>query len=328
MPKSANQKLKLLYIQKILLEETDETHALTVNQIIEKLASIGIAAERKSIYDDIDALRSFGMDVISIRSRANSYFVGSRDFELAELKLLVDAVEASRLLTAKKSLALIRKLERCTSQYNANLLQRQVFVANRIKNMRESIYYNIDKIHQAISEKKKISFKYIEWNIDKNEKLRKNGNDYCENPCGLCWDNDNYYLIAYNNKYENLVHYRVDKMMSVEILEENCDFGNLEQPFDPAQHACKYFGMFGGKEEKVSIYFDNSLVGVVLDRFGKNIVLRKSGENGFTISVDVAVSPIFFAWLLGFGTKAKIIAPSNVQKDLAKYCKSIVKIYK
>ena len=328
MPKSINQKAKLLYIQKFLLEETDENHTLTVNQIIAKLAEHGIAAERKSIYDDMDTLRNFGLDIICNRSRSNSYFVGERSFELPELKLLVDAVESSKFITVKKTMELIKKLEGCTSKYQAGSLHRQVFVQNRIKNMHESIYYIVDKLHQAIAEKKQVSFKYMEWTIDAGEKVRKNGGKYCENPCALCWDNDNYYLITYNSKHKEHVHYRVDKMAEVMVLDTPCDFGDGEQPFDLVTHSRKHFCMYGGKEAKVEIQFDNSLIGVVIDRYGKDVVIRKADKQNFIINVDVAISPAFFGWLMGFGNKVKVLSPAWVKRDLGKECKKILNYYK
>ena len=328
MPKSINQKAKLLYIQKFLLEETDENHSLTVNQIITKLAGYGINAERKSIYDDIETLRNFGLDVICNRSRSNSYFIGERSFQLPELKLLVDAVEASKFITGKKTLDLIKKLEGCTSKYQAGSLHRQVIVKDRIKNMHESIYYNVDKLHQAIADKKQISFKYMEWTIDKDEKFRKNGVKYFENPCSLCWDNDNYYLITYNSKHKKNLHYRVDRMAEVAILDTACEGCEESESFDLVNHAQKHFGMYGGEETNVEMQFDKSLTGVVIDRFGKDIAIKKADDNNFIICVDVAVSPVFFGWLMSMGTKVKVLGPSWVKRELGKNCKKILNYYK
>lgn len=328
MPKSINQKAKLLYIQKFLLEETDENHPLTVNQIINKLAEQGINAERKSIYDDIETLRDFGLDVICIRSRSNSYFVGERAFQLPELKLLVDAVEASKFITGRKTLELIKKLEGCTSKYHAKSLHRQVIVKDRIKNMHESIYYNVDKLHQAIADKKQISFKYMEWTIDKDEKFRKDGVRYIENPCSLCWDNDNYYLITFNSKHKKNLHYRVDRMADVTVLNAPCEDCEENKSFDVVSHAQKHFGMYGGEETNVELQFEKSLAGVVIDRFGKDIAIKKADENNFIISVDIAVSPVFFGWLVSLGSKVKVLGPSWVKRELEKNCKKILNYYK
>lgn len=328
MPKSINQKAKLLYIQKFLLEETDENHSLTVNQIITKLAGYGINAERKSIYDDIETLRDFGLDIICNRSRSNSYFIGERSFQLPELKLLVDAVEASKFITGRKTMELIKKLEGCTSKYQAGSLHRQVIVKDRIKNMHESIYYNVDKLHQAIANKKQISFKYMEWTIDKDEKFRKNGVKYVENPCSLCWDNDNYYLISYNSKHKKNLHYRVDRMAEVTVLDTSCEGCEESESFDLVSHAQKHFGMYGGEETTVEMQFDKSLTGVVIDRFGKDVAIKKADDNNFIICVDIAVSPVFFGWLMSLGTKVKVLGPSWVKRELGKNCKKILNYYK
>jgi predicted DNA-binding transcriptional regulator YafY len=327
MPKSEKQKLKMLYIQKMLWEDTDESHTLTVNEIIERLAVLGIKAERKSIYDDIADLQAFGMDIVCIRSRANKYFCGARDFELPELKLLVDAVVASKFITKNKSMELIKKLEGLTCYYQGRELQRQVQVQNRIKNMHETIYYVVDKLHQAIAKKKQIAFNYWEWDLEKQEKVRKNGDKYTTNPCALCWNNDNYYLVTYSNKYKDFVHYRVDKMADVRILETTCDFIGMDKKFDINTHTNKYFGMYSGKAEKVAIYFDNSLVGAAIDRFGKDVTIRKSDDTGFTVVVDIVASPVFFAWIVGFGNKAQILTPPALRKEFKDYLRDIGKLY-
>lgn len=328
MPKSENQKAKLLYIRKFLLEEADENHPLTVNQIIEKLAGQGIKAERKSIYDDINTLREFGMDVICERSRSNGYFIGERNFQLAELKILVDAVAASKFITVKKTGALINKLEACANKFEAGALQRQIYVKDRIKNMQESVYYTIDKIHQAIAQNRQLTFKYLEWTLNKDLHPRKNGVRYLENPLALYWEDDNYYLITYNAKHKKNLHYRVDRMTEVELTEDACDAEAGSDKFDVVQYVKKHFSMFSGEETTVEICFDKSLIGVALERFGKELEIIKSDSDNFTAKVEVAVSPQFYGWLVGLGTKAKITEPSWVKKEYAKRCKKISNLYK
>lgn len=329
MPKSENQKLKMFYTQKMLWEETDETHSLTVNQIIAKLGGMGIKAERKSVYDDIEALQSTNeFDVVCVRSRSNCYHMGQRLFELPEVKLLVDAVAASKFITAKKSRQLIDKLRKMVSKYDADSLQRQVKLSNRIKNEHETIYYDVDKIHKAIAEGKKISFNYWEWDLDKKEKLRKNGEKYLASPCAFCWDNDCYYLVTYSEKYKNFVHYRVDKMSDVELTDVSCDYSVMPKDFDISSYATHYFGMFAGDLEQVTIYFDNSLINTVIDRFGRKVKLKKVSAAGFEVTVNVAVSNVFLSWLMQFGTEAKVLGPSNVVRRMRKLASSIAKSYK
>ncbi len=323
--KSPNQKLKLLYLTKILMEKTDEEHPITLSEIIEELSRYGVSAERKSIYDDLECLRVFGIDICTKKTRTTGYFIGSRDFELPELKLLVDSVQSSKFITHKKSLELISKIERLTSRENAKLLHRQVFVTNRVKTLNEQIYYNVDKIHDAIAANKQITFKYFDIDVNKSKAYRRNGEIYTESPISLTWDDENYYLITYKTKYDNYVHYRVDKMEGIEISETDRVFSS--KPFDLSAYAKKMFGMFGGEETDVSIRFDNDLVGVIYDRFGMDIPIIKIDEKHFECSVRVAVSPHFLSWIISFGGKARILSPQSVIDELYALVKNVKNNY-
>lgn len=316
MSKSANQKLKLLYLMKILLENTDENHTLTVPQMIEELSRYNISAERKSIYDDLEALRFFGVDIDCLKSKTTGYYVASRNFELPELKLLADAVVSSKFITEKKSAELIKKIESLTSIHEARQLQRQVYVVGRVKTINEKIYYNVDTIHQAIAQNKQVCFRYFEYNINKEKRYRRDGERYCASPYALSWDDENYYMIAYYDKYDNLSHFRVDKMESIEVMEDRCIGLPDKKPFNLAEYAKKTFNMFGGDEEKVTLQFDNSLIGVILDRFGKEISIIKADENSFIINIDVLISPIFLGWVFEFGDKVKILYPESLIERL------------
>lgn len=323
--KSPNQKLKLLYLTKILMEKTDEEHPITLSEIIEELSRYGVSAERKSIYDDLECLRVFGIDICTKKTRTTGYFIGSRDFELPELKLLVDSVQSSKFITHKKSLELISKIERLTSRENAKLLHRQVFVTNRVKTLNEQIYYNVDKIHDAIAANKQITFRYFDIDVNKSKAYRRNGEIYTESPISLTWDDENYYLITYKTKYDNYVHYRVDKMEGIEISETDRVFSS--KPFDLSAYAKKMFGMFGGEETDVSIRFDNDLVGVIYDRFGMDIPIIKIDEKHFECSVRVAVSPHFLSWIISFGGKARILSPQSVIDELYALVKNVKNNY-
>ena len=313
MAKGANQKLKLLYLMKILLEKTDETHSVTMPEILLSLESYGVTAERKSIYDDFETLRLYGLDIIGEqRNRTYYYRVGKRDFELAELKLLVDAVQSSKFITVKKTNDLIKKIEGLASKYEASQLQRQVYVTERIKTMNESIYYNVDKIHAAIGSNVKIKFQYFQWNVDKKMELRKNGEFYCISPWALSWDNENYYLIGYDCEMEIIKHYRVDKMQHIDLVEEKREGKDLFEKFDIAVYSKKMFGMYDGEIQTVKLECENRLVGVIIDRFGKNIQVIKLSNDYFTANVEVAVSKQFIAWVIGIGSGAKIVGPENV----------------
>lgn len=327
MPKSTNQKLKILYLMKILLAKTDEKHVLSVPQMIELLAQHDIQAERKSIYDDLEALRLYGIDIECLKGKNGGYYVASRQFELPELKLLVDAVQSSKFITRKKSNELIKKLETFSSIYDAQLLQRQVHVANRIKTMNESIYYNIDNIHAGISAGKQISFLYFEYTVNKERSFRHNGTKYVISPYALTWDNENYYMIGYDDEAKKIKHYRVDKMMSIDVTELN-RLGREEfEKFDMAAYSRKVFGMYGGEEENVKLRFQNHLAGVVIDRFGKDVFISKSDENHFDIDVGVQVSPQFLAWVFGLGGDVQILQPQSVKEQFKKMLENVKSLY-
>lgn len=319
MPKGSNQKMKLLYLQKILLERTDEDHPMTMAEIAAALADYGISAERKSLYDDIEALRTFGLDIVKSGSGSSfGYAVVTRTFELPELKLLVDAVQSSRFLTHKKSNELIKKVESLASTHEASLLQRQVYVANRIKAMNESIYYNVDKIHAAISTDRQISFLYFEWAVDftgtqkVKKQLRKDGGRYQISPWALVWDDENYYMVGFDSDAGMIKHYRVDKMSDIALTEQHRDGRSHFEQFDPAIYSKKIFGMFGGEEETVTLHFVNRLIGVVLDRFGKDVFLSPVDEDHFSVTIHAVVSPRFLSWLFGFGNEVTIVSPPSL----------------
>lgn len=328
MAKSQNQKLKLLYLWEYLTQQTSEEHPVSIKQIIAYLESQDIAAERKAIYDDLELLRYWGLDIIQVgESRSTAYYVGSRDFELPELKLMVDSVQSSKFITEKKTIALIKKIEQLTNAFDAQLLSRQVFVANRIKTMNESIFYNVDAIHSAIAANKKLQFHYFEYTVTKERRLRHDGAFYQISPFALTWDDENYYMVGYDSEMARIRHFRVDKMIDISSLDEERDGQDAYAKMDLALYARKTFGMFVGEDKKVTTRFENSLVGPVIDRFGKEIMIIPDGDEHFKFTADVAVSPQFFAWICGFGTQAEIIGPAEVVSEFAKHIRSIADQY-
>ena len=328
MAKSDNQKLKMMYLKMMLEENTDERHPMTMQEIIDKLESYDIKAERKSIYSDIDQLNRFGMDIVFRREQPSGYYVASRDFELPELKLLVDAVQASKFITEKKSRELIKKLESQASVHDGYMLQRHVIVAKRIKSMNESIFYNVDKIHQAILSNVKISFKYAVWTPDKKLEPKKKGTNYVISPWALTWNEENYYMIGYDSAAEMVKHYRVDKMLNIDLTEIMRDGRETFENFDIAKYNKQTFGMFAGEEMDLVLDVDNSMIGVILDRFGVDVSVRPVSEVQCRARVKVNVSGQFYAWLCGLGTKVKIVEPVSVAEDYRKYLKDIAKMYK
>lgn len=328
MARSPYQKLKPLYIMNYLLQNSDEDHPVTMKQIVEYLDAQGISAERKSVYDDLEALRVFGLDIVHVEAgRFQGYFVAQRSFELPELKLLVDSVQSSKFITHKKTATLIRKIEKLASIHEAQLLQRQVYVKNRIKTMNESIYFNVDEIHNGISQNKKIQFKYFEYTIEKTRHFRKDGAFYVVSPYALTWDDENYYMVAYDSEAGIIKHYRVDKMTEISVIEQARDGKEAFESLDMAMYARKVFGMFSGEEERVKLRFENHLVGTVLDRLGREVMIIRDGDTHFTVSADIVVSPQFFAWVTGFGTSAEIIGPDKVVAEMAAHIRSVAKLY-
>lgn len=327
MPKSEKQKLKLLYIMNYLMEHTDENHSVTTQELIDYLASNGISAERKSIYTDIDLLITYGLDIVRTKERPKGYRLVSRQFELAELKLLVDVVQSSKFITTKKSRELIGKLEKLCSKRDARQLHRQVEVTGRAKTVNENIYYNVDQIYLAIAKNSQIRFQYFDWNVKKEMTLRKDGEYYAVSPWLLTWDDDNYYLIAYDEASGILKHYRVDKMLHIEIAEAEREGKEVFDKFDIASFSKMTFGMFAGEEETVTLLCENRLTGVMVDRFGTEVTMRPYDENYVQARVNVAVSRPFFGWLTGLGNAVRVIGPEKTVTAYKEYLQDILEQY-
>jgi predicted DNA-binding transcriptional regulator YafY len=324
MANAPNQKLKQLCLMRILLERTDEEHTMSVKDLIAELRLYGIAAERKSLYADIERLVEFGINVESRKSGTVGYFVADRSFELAELKLLVDAVQSSRFITPKKSAALIKKISALGSVHQAKQLNRQVFVDGLPKAMNESVFYNVDAIHAAINEGKKISFRYFDYDPGKRRAYRKSGALYTQTPVALCWKDDSYYLIAYSAKHGGFAHYRVDRMSGVTATDEpRDDIG----AFDAAEYSKKMFGMYGGELVRASLSFDPALVNVVIDRFGQDVSLTAESDGNVTVRAEVSASPVFLGWLAQFGSRAEILAPDSLREAMRAFLAEAAKQY-
>ena len=308
MARQEKQKLKLLYLRDLFYERSDENAPLTAQDIIDLLKELGVTCERKSIYNDIACLQDYGMPIEIQRGRGGGYYLAARDFELPELKLLVDAVQSSRFLTQKKSLELIKKLEKLAGRSAGGSLQRNVVVSGRVKNMDESIYYAVDAIHEAISKNSQIRFRYFEWGVDRTRIYREG--EYTASPYALVWDNEFYYLVAHSARH-GLTHYRVDHMSDIRQTGEPRWLEKEKMP-DLSIYGKNVFSMYSGEAVQVKMQFANSLAGVVLDRFGRDAILVPEDENTFTYTATIAVSPTFLGWLTQFGAKAKVIFPENV----------------
>ena len=321
-------KLQLLYTMKLLLEETDRDHILNAVDICNILETRwDLSSTRKTVYMDVEKLRDYGMKIEQVKGKVQGYYVEEREFTLPELKLLVDAVQSSKFITTRKSEELIKKLEAMTTHENGRQLQRQVFIYNRPKTDNETIYQAVDVIHSAIYANRQIRFKYCEWTVNKKLVQRKNGADYIVSPWSLTWDDENYYLVAYDEAVGQIRHYRVDKMQELAQLETARKGREQFENFDLAAFAKKTFGMFGGKDEKVTLVCRNELAGVILDRFGTDIMMIPSGPDCFRTPVTVSVSSQFFGWLTGIGSGIRIESPAKVKEEYKRYLQGILDAY-
>lgn len=327
MPKKSSQKLKLLYLMRILLQNTDETHPMTTAELIDALDRCGVPAERKSVYDDLESLRLFGLDVVQTKSKTTGYYIGARDFELPELKLLVDSVQSSKFITYKKTLALIKKIESMTSVHEAQLLQRQVYVRNRVKSMNESVYYNVDEVSNAIARDRVIRFFYFEYTPQKERRLRHDGARYEVSPFALMWDDENYYMMAWDDAAGLMKHYRVDKMSEIELAEMPRAGKDAFAQVEMSSYAKKVFGMFTGTEQTVRLRFADHLAGAVIDRFGKDVYMAPGADGHFITEVTVDVSPQFLAWVFGFGTNVEVLSPDNVRCQMRDAACGVAALY-
>ena len=328
MPKNEGQKTKILYLARLLHTRTDEDHPMPMAEILRILKEeYGITAERKSIYSDIAALRDFGMDIEMTSSRTPGYYVASRTLELTELKLLVDAVQSSKFITHKKTLGLIRKIEQLASTYEAQQLRRQVHVTHRVKTDNEAIYYNVDEIHRGIAANRKIRFHYFEYTPEKKRRFRKEGDWYVVSPFALTWDDENYYMVSFDSGAGLIKHFRVDKMADISVTEEARDGESIYQALDMGVYARKTFGMFTGREIGVKLRFENALAGAVIDRLGQDVMMIPDGGEHFTVQTDVVISPQFFAWVCGFGGRAKILGPESAVEEMKLHVRTIAELY-
>ena len=316
MAKSERQKLKLLYILKILWDETDEFHPISTQKLIERLEKYDIKAERKTIYRDMDDLREFGLDIGFNANKSNGgYYMEQRLFELPELKILVDMVQASRFLTQKKSRSMIEKLEGLTNKHQSKELARSVYVSGRAKSQNETMYYLVDKLHQAMNGDYAVTFQYFEYSVDKELVYKKQGALYHVSPYYLTFANENYYLIGTDDRLGTIRHYRVDRMKHLEVAALPRENKKLFENFDISKYSNGVFGMYGGETKRVTLIFSNELVNVVIDRFGRDVNIHKNDENTFKCICEVTTSQQFFGWLAGFGVKASIESPKEVRRE-------------
>lgn len=321
--RSQNQRLKLLYLLDYLLEQTDETHTVKVQEIIDHFDNYHkIPIEQKTVCSDLHLLDEYGYET-QYDGRTRGWRIIGREFETQELQLLIDSVQASRFITQKKAKELTDKLKAKASRFDRVLLERRCYVPNRVRSMNDKIFYSLDDLHIAIANDWQITFRYFYFTPKKERAYYKK--TYSASPYALLWSDNNYYLLAYESG--KMKHFRVDKMDGIELLAQKREGKEVFKDMKLSERSLRMFSMFSGKVQKVKIRFSNHLANVVIDRFGKDITMIPEDEKHFTIHTDIEVSPQFFGWLCGLGRGVRILAPSEVVEDMGNYVKGIAEMY-
>ena len=322
--RGVNQKLKLLYLYKILNEQTDENVTLNAAELIRELDKYGVSAERKSIYDDIEALRYFGVDVNISSEHGRGYYIGERLFQLSEIKMLIDIIQAAKFISENKSFDLIEKISTMAPVTDRKALKHQIVVANRVKSVNETVYYSIDHLYRGIEEKRQVRFKYYTWDIRKNKLYKNKGQYYYVNPISLMWADEKYYLVAYDDFAAKIKHYRVDKMENVEVCDDYISRPVREFKFNAADYAKKSFNMFGGVVKEVTLCGNSEAIGIIFDRFGRDVFVVPRDDGFYSVTVNVAVSPQFYSWVFGLNDLLRIEGPAEIVEDYCKMCENAI----
>lgn len=331
MAGSSQQKLKLLYLIRILHEQSDDDHPMSAVDLRRELERYGISAERKSIYKDLELLSDYGMDIMQTRSPRQGWFLGKRDYELPELRLLMDAVQSAMFITPKKTKELLSKLEKQMSNYQARDMDRQVYIDSRVKCANEEIYYIIDTLHKAVAQNKKVSFYYFRRQVGKGSMARNKGNPFVVSPYAMLWVNNHYYLVSNLDKWDTLTHFRLDRMRKVEMLEESIrrfeEVSEYRNSFDTADYVRKCFNMFSGETEMVELRCIDELLEEVIDRFGNDVIVHKDGPEHFRINVKANVSIGLVSWVLQFGSGIEAVAPAQFRQMAIERIDGMVSLY-
>ncbi len=307
------------------MERSDESHPISTDNIIQILNDeYGYSCDRKSIYRYVDAAREFGIEVEKV---GRGYAVISRDFEAHELKLLADAIQSSKFITAKKSKALIDKLGTLTSVHEARQLHRSVHMIGSNKTDNERIYYTLDAVYEAIKNNKRVKFKYFHYRPDGSKEYRSNGADYLVSPYAVVWDDEKYYLHAYHEKYDTISSFRLDLMEDARVSKMPRLKQDVYRSYNPNDREKAAFSQFGGDARTVLLEFDNSLANAVFDQFGMDVSTTPVGEGKFRVSHSIIASPRFFSWIFGFGDKVKIVAPQEVVTEFREFISRVSGMY-
>ncbi len=331
MAGSANAKLKPLYLLQIFQEKTDEEHPLSAEGLCKELENRGVTAQRKSIYGDIELLKSFGLDILHTRTPKSGYFLASRTFETAEVRLLLDAVQSASFITPKKTAQLVEKLESLVSEGQAARLDGQVYIDNRVKCGNEEIYYTIEILDRAIQAGRQVRFQYARRVLSAQMQVETQEKEFLVNPYALIWSGDHYYLICNNPKYDNLMHARLDRIRRAKALDTPArDFREVSEYtdfFDAADYANQLFHMFSGETDTVELCCGRDMIEEILDRFGETALLRTAGEDQFLVKFEAKVSDGFVSWLMQYGDRAVVRSPLKLKTMLREKARAILHNY-
>lgn len=328
--KSEKKKLVLLYLRDLFLEKTDATHYVRMPEILEYLESRNVFVDRRTVYTDISILNQAGFEIVGVAEKGGyKYHHPSRLFDTSELKFLIDSIAASKFLTERKSKELVSKVKTLGSSFDNSALNRGVLSPKRIKTMNDKVFDNLDILYDAISSNSQISFQYMRWNSQRKLEPSSKGYTFIVSPCAVSLSDDNYYLIAFDGKSQELRHFRIDKMRTIKLTFEPREGKDVFKSFDIVDYSRKTFGMFSGKEETVTVEAPHKLAGVFIDRFGDAANIRKNFDNPdkFLVRIAVNVSPQFYAWIFGLGKDVKIISPESVKEDFIKTTIDILSNY-
>ena len=313
-------KSRMVILAQMFYEHTDQEHPMTGQEILEYLKKHDVPANEKTLRGDIILLQDLGLDIVKVVSRPNLYYWGERQFEMPEMKLLVDAVSSSRFITKKKSNALGKKL---ASENQRSELRRHIQATNRVKSENESIYYSVNTINEAISRRKKILFQYIEYGPDLKEELKGDGEIYELSPYALLWNEDNYYVVGWSDKHANVSVFRVDRMCRTEVTDEKA--AKRPEGFSLDDYSMPIFDMYEGYDRvPVDLEVKNELAKYIVDRFGTKLKTQQLSDDKFKVTVEVSLSPPFYAWVFQFGGDMRIISPKKAVTDITNMAEIIV----
>ena len=327
MKQEKANKIKLVKIWEILSQETDENNPMGTQTLLKRLKELGIDCTRKTLYADINVLNEFGYEILCTRGVSNMYYVVDRKFDMPELRILIDAVQAASFITSKKTKELVDKIAHLSGSRSAEVLKSNVVEFNTAKSTNESIYYAVNEIALAIKDGKQVEFLYFDKDVNKKRIYRKNGAKYLVSPVATIFSNDKYYLVCYDDKHKDISHYRIDRMSEVRMTEISVNSIVYTKQLDLKKHKGQVFDMFTGKPEKVRFLADKSLIDVISDKFGEQIKLFSAPNDKISFTADVQVSKTFLAWCVGFGKDLKVMAPDNVVKQLKEYTTELFEHY-